>query len=61
VSLECLHLVYRLLCMFYIEARPELGYGPIRSSAVYLKGCSLESLRDLEVTPLHTPQARDGL
>jgi len=60
LSLECLRLVYRLLFMFYIEARPELGYMPIRSSAVYLKGYSLESLRDLELTPLHTPQARDG-
>ena len=53
--------MYRLLFMFYIEARPELGYVPIRTSEVYLKGYSLESLRDLELTPLHTPQARDGL
>jgi hypothetical protein len=60
LSLECLRLVYRLLFMFYIEARPELGYVPIRSSEIYLKGYSLESLRDLELTPLHTPQARDG-
>ena len=60
LSLECLRLVYRLLFMFYIEARPELGYVPIRTSEVYLKGYSLESLRDLELTPLHTPQARDG-
>ncbi len=61
LSLECLRLVYRLLFMFYIEARPELGYVPIRNSDIYLKGYSLESLRDLELTPLHTPQARDGL
>jgi hypothetical protein len=61
LSLECLRLVYRLLFMFYIEARPELGYVPILTSEVYLKGYSLESLRDLELTPLHTPQARDGL
>ena len=61
MSLECLRLVYRLLFMFYIEARPELGYVPIRTSEIYLKGYSLESLRDLELTPLHTPQARDGL
>ena len=60
LSLECLRLVYRLLFMFYIEARPELGYVPIRSSEIYLKGYSLESLRDLELRPLHTPQARDG-
>lgn len=60
LSLECLRLVYRLLFMFYIEARPELGYVPIQKSDVYLKGYSLESLRDLELTPLNTPQARDG-
>jgi hypothetical protein len=60
LSLECLRLVYRLLFLFYIEARPELGYVPIRKSETYLKGYSLEHLRDLELTPLHTPEARDG-
>jgi hypothetical protein len=48
-------MVYRLLFMFYIEARPELGYVPIAKSEVYLKGYSLESLRDLELQPLNTP------
>ncbi|NDC36160.1 MAG: class I SAM-dependent DNA methyltransferase, partial [Synechococcaceae bacterium WB9_2_112] len=61
LSLECLRLVYRLLFMFYIEARPELGYVPIAKSEVYLKGYSLESLRDLELQPLSTPHARDGV
>ena len=61
LSLECLRMVYRLLFMFYIEARPELGYVPISKSEVYLKGYSLESLRELEMRPLSTPQARDGL
>ena len=61
LSLECLRLVYRLLFMFYIEARPELGYVPIAKCEVYLKGYSLESLRDLEMQPLSTPHARDGL
>lgn len=60
LSLECLRLVYRLLFMFYIEARPELGYVPIRKSEIYAKGYSLESLRDLELTPLNTQTARDG-
>ena len=60
LSLECLRLVYRLLFMFYIEARPELGYVPIQKSEVYAKGYSLESLRDLELTQLNTPTARDG-
>ena len=61
LSLECLRMVYRILFMFYIEARPELGYVPISKSEVYLKGYSLESLRELEMQPLSTPQARDGL
>lgn len=60
LSLECLRLVYRLLFMFYIEARPELGYVPIAKSDIYLKGYSLESLRDLEMQPLTTPHAREG-
>ncbi len=60
LSLECLRMVYRLLFMFYIEARPELGYVPINQSEVYLKGYSLESLRDLELQPLPTQQAREG-
>lgn len=60
LSLECIRLVYRLLFMFYIEARPELGYVPIQHSDIYAKGYSLESLRDLELTPLNTPSARDG-
>ena len=61
LSLECLRLVYRLLFMFYIEARPELGYVPIQKSETYAKGYSLESLRDLELTQLNTPSARDGM
>jgi hypothetical protein len=61
LSLECLRMVYRLLFMFYIEARPELGYVPIAKSEVYLKGYSLESLRDLEMQPLNTPHTRDGV
>lgn len=60
LSLECLRLMYRLLFVFYIEARPELGYVPIQRSEVYLKGYSLESLRDLELVPLNTETARNG-
>lgn len=60
LSLECLRMVYRLLFMFYIEARPELGYVPIVRSEVYAKGYSLECLRDLELQPLTTQHAREG-
>jgi hypothetical protein len=60
LSLECLRLVYRLMFLFYIEARPELGYVPIQKSEVYAKGYSLESLRDLELVSLTTPAAHGG-
>lgn len=60
LSLECIRLVYRLLFMFYIEARPELGYVPIQKSDIYAKGYSLESLRDLELVHLSTEVAREG-
>lgn len=61
LSLECLRMLYRMLFMFYIEARPELGYVPIAKSEVYRKGYSLESLRDLADMPDPTaPHAREG-
>lgn len=59
LSSECLRYMYRLLFLFYIEARPELGYLPIESD-IYRKGYSLESLRDLELIPLTTEESRNG-
>lgn len=59
LSEECLVFMYRLLFLFYLEARPELGYAPIQAAA-YLKGYSLEHLRDLEKLSLQTPEAEDG-
>ncbi|MET0076402.1 MAG: N-6 DNA methylase [Candidatus Thiodiazotropha lotti] len=60
LSTECVRLVYRLIFMFYIEARPELGYVPINKSDVYARGYSLESLRDLTLVDLHTTEAQNG-
>lgn len=60
LSRECLRYLYRLLFIFYIEARPELKYVPHRSEA-YRKGYSLESLRDLELVKLTTDESRHGL
>lgn len=60
LSRECLRYMYRLLFLFYIEARPELGYVPIKNSQTYLKGYSLESLRDLEMVQLNSEQAQNG-
>ncbi len=59
LSLECLRYMYRLLFLFYIEARPELGYAPVGSD-VYLKGYSLEHLRELEMIPLTSDTERNG-
>ncbi|WP_369959242.1 class I SAM-dependent DNA methyltransferase [Pseudomonas benzenivorans] len=59
LSRESLRYMYRLLFLFYIEARPELGYAPIDAEA-YLKGYSVEHLRELEQTPLTTSEAQEG-
>ncbi|MDY0041314.1 MAG: hypothetical protein RBS57_13460, partial [Desulforhabdus sp.] len=55
---ECLRYMYRLLFLFYIEARPELGYLPNKSEE-YRKGYSLESLRDLEMVQLSTEESKN--
>ncbi|MGH8145562.1 MAG: Eco57I restriction-modification methylase domain-containing protein [Rhodanobacteraceae bacterium] len=59
LSLQCLRYMYRILFLFYIEARPELGYAPVGSNT-YLKGYSLEHLRNLELVPLTSESARNG-
>ena len=52
---ECLRYMYRLLFLFYVEARPELGYAPM-DSPVYRNGYSLERLRDTEMARLTTEE-----
>ena len=59
LGLECLRYMYRLLFLFYIEARPDLGYAPM-DSETYLKGYSLEHLRDLELVRLISDESLDG-
>lgn len=46
LTLECLRYMYRMLFVLFIEARPELGYAPMKAQP-YLLGYSLESLRDI--------------
>lgn len=56
---ECLIYLYRLLVLFYVEARAgELGILPMKSEE-YRLGYSLEALRDLEQMTLG-PDSRDG-
>ena len=59
LGLEALRYMYRLLFLFYIEARPELGYAPVDAEA-YRKGYSLEHLRDLELVRLTGGESLDG-
>ena len=56
---ECLRYMYRLLFLLYVEARPELGYAPMDSDE-YLKGYSVEHLRDVELMELTTEEAKNG-
>jgi len=46
LTMQCLRYMYRMLFVLFIEARPELGYAPIKDIS-YLKGYSLETLRDV--------------
>ena len=56
---ECLRYMYRMLFLFYMEARPDLEFAPVKSEE-YRKGYSLEKLRDLELVPLTTEESRNG-
>jgi len=60
LSRECLRYMYRILFLFYIEARPELGYLPYRNET-WRTGYSLDSLRDLEQVRLTSEESRQGL
>jgi hypothetical protein len=59
LTVECLRFMYRLLFLFYIEARPELGYAPMNAAA-YRNGYSLECLRELEMVRLNTEESLNG-
>ena len=56
---ECLRFMYRLLFLFYIEARPDLNYIPV-GSEVYRLGYSLERLREMEHVQLIGEEERDS-
>jgi hypothetical protein len=57
---ECIVFLYRLLFLFYVEARGQtLGVVPVGAPS-YRYGYALEHLRDLEQTPLTSAEAREG-
>lgn len=59
LSQECLRYMYRIIFLLYIEANPKLKLLDIKNR-VYRKGYSIESLRDLELTPLRTTEDIQG-
>lgn len=56
LTVQCIRYMYRLLFLLYVEARPELGFTPIKAPA-YRLGYALESLRELELVPLRGADA----
>ena len=56
---DCITIVYRLLFIFYAEARPELGILPMNDE-VYLNGYSLDKMRDLETVQMQSQSTKDG-
>lgn len=56
---ECLRYLYRLLFLFYVEARPELGYAPTKSDE-YRTGYSLEMMRDLAEVRFTSEESKSG-
>lgn len=57
---ECITYLYRLLFLFYVEARSrELGVVPLNADA-YRLGYALEQLRDFETAALESVESREG-
>ncbi|MCB0669226.1 MAG: hypothetical protein KDC80_25560 [Saprospiraceae bacterium] len=56
---DCLQIIYRLLFIFYAEAREDLDILP-NNDPIYNRGYSMEMLRDLEQVPLHSEQSLNG-
>ncbi len=56
---ECMRYMYRLLFLFYVESRPELGWAPVGVEA-WEKGYGLERLRAFEQVEFETEEDRKG-
>ena len=60
LTVECLRYMYRLLFLFTVEARQQLGYLPM-NARLYREGFALEKLRELEMMPLNEENAAEGV
>lgn len=56
---ECMRYMYRLLFLFYVESRPELGWAPVGVES-WEKGYGLERLRAFEQVEFETEEDRNG-
>jgi hypothetical protein len=56
---QALRFLYRILFLLYAEASPELAVLPVGDPA-YERGYSVDRLRELTLTDLVTPRARNG-
>ncbi|MGO9349550.1 MAG: class I SAM-dependent DNA methyltransferase [Mycobacterium sp.] len=57
---QALRFLYRILFLLYAEASPELAVLPV-GDPVYERGYSIDRLRELTLTELVTPRARNGI
>ena len=60
LTVECLRYMYRLLFLFTVEARQQLGYLPMKAT-LYREGFALEKIRELELMPLDEENAGEGV
>ena len=65
LSAECVQVMYRFLFVLFLESRRDIPYfdppGKVLERDVFWSAYGLDHLRDLELAPLLTPEARRGL
>ena len=65
LSAECVQVMYRFLFVLFLESRRDIPYfdppGKVLEKDIFWSAYGLDQLRDLELTPLLTPEARRGL
>jgi hypothetical protein len=65
LSAECVQVMYRFLFVLFLESRRDIPYfdppGKVLEKDIFWSAYGLDQLRDLELTPLLTPEAKRGL
>jgi len=64
LSAECVQVMYRFLFVLFLESRRDIPYfdppGKVLEKDIFWSAYGLDQLRDLELTPLLTPEAKRG-